>query len=78
MLAPLENAATEFAPEFIMNSIAVVLVDYNTQAPPRQRPMTQTLYSIHGGYMSQYGGRPAAVRGLTGTQKSRHIEAVRK
>ena len=45
-VAPLEPAATEFAPEFVLNSIAVVLVDNNDQAPPRQLTVAKALNDI--------------------------------
>ena len=57
-----------------MISIDVVLVDNNAQAPPRLHPMAQTLYNITGSVVRENGGRPAAVRGLAGTQHCEHID----
>ena len=57
-----------------MKLLAVVLVDDYPQPPARQRPVAQALYDIEGSVAREYVGRPAAVRGLAGTQLCGHID----
>ena len=40
-----------------MNPIAVVLVDYNAQAPPRQGPVAKALNDVRVPVMGEYDGR---------------------
>ena len=63
----LESAATKRTPEFVVDSIIVVLVDCYPQPPARQRPVAQALDNIGRPVAAEYAFRPAGLRGLAGT-----------